>query len=228
MTCSSWMWVLGLVLAYSPMCGAAAENGISPDLSKIKDEKTWNVINADVTAVLDDGKSVVHLKPKGKALTPSDIGLAIVAGLDFAEGTLEVDLKGQGKIERSFVGLAFSVVDGKTFEAVYFRPFNFLRDDKSFRLHGVQYIAWPDSTWEKLRQEKPGVYESAVNPIPDPSEWFHARIEVTKHKVKVWVDDAKTPCLVVDRLSGREQGKLGLFVDSREGAFRDLKILPAK
>ena len=200
---------------------------IAPDLSRINDGKIWRVINADSNTAMEDGKRVVRLKPKGKANTPSDIGLALVEGLEFAEGTLEIDLKGKGKSETSFLGVAFSVVDGKTFEAVYFRPFNFLRDDKSFRVRAVQYVAWPDHTWEKLRKGKPGVYESAVKPIPDPGGWFHARIEVTKQKVSVWVDDAKEPCLVVDRLAGREKGKVGLWVDSKEGAFRNLRIVPA-
>jgi hypothetical protein len=92
----------------------------------------------------------------------------------------------------------------------------------------VQYVAWPDHTWEKLRKSKPGKFESAVKPVPDPAGWFHARVEVTKKKVRVWVDDAREPCLVVDRLADREKGKVGLFVDSNEGAFRNLKILPAK
>jgi hypothetical protein len=126
------------------------------------------------------------------------------------------------------VGVAFGAADGKTFEAVYFRPFNFLRDDKSFRVRAVRYVAWPDHTWEKLRKGKPGVFESAVQPVPDPAGWFHARVEVTKQKVRGWVDDAKEPCLAVDRLGGRERGMVGLWVDSQEGAFRNLKILPAK
>ena len=184
------------------------------------------MINADGDAAMEDGKLILRLKPLGKPNTPSDIGLALVEGVEFAEGTLEVDLKGKGMSETSFLGLAFSVVDGKTFEAVYFRPFNFLRDDKSYRVRAVQYVAWPDHTWEKLRKGKPGVYESAVKPIPDPSGWFHARIEVTKKKVSVWVDDATEPSLVVDRLSNRKSGKVGLWVDSKEGTFSNLKILP--
>ena len=195
---------------------------------QINDGKIWSVINADCDTAVEDGKRVVRLKPKGKANTPSDIGLALVEGVEFAEGTLEIDLKGKGEREASFLGVAFGVVDEKTFEAVYFRPFNFKRDDKSFRVHAVQYVAWPDHTWEKLRKGKPGMYESAVNPIPDPSGWFHARIEVTNQKVKVWVDDANDPCLVVDRLTSRERGKVGLWVDSKDGAFSDLKIRPAK
>ncbi len=223
----SWGWAGGVLLACAPHC-FAQEKVIAPDLSQINDGKVWSVINAEADTAIEDGKRVIRLKPKGTANTPSDIGLAVVEGLDLAEGMLEIDLKGKGKFQTSFLGLAFNVVDGKRFEAVYFRPFNFLRDDKSFRVRAVQYVAWPDHTWEKLRQEKPGVYESAVKPIPEPSGWFHARIEVTQNKVRVWVDDAKEPCLVVDRLAGREKGKVGLWVDSKEGEFRNLRILPAK
>jgi hypothetical protein len=220
-------WVLALVLVYVPLC-RGEEKVVAPDLTQVKNEKVWTVINADCDTAMEEGKRVVRLKPKGKANTPSDIGLALVEGLEFAEGTLEIDLKGKGKAEASFLGLAFAAVDGGTFEAVYFRPFNFMRDDESFRAHSVQYVSWPDHTWEKLRKGKPGVYESTVKPVPDPSGWFHARIEVTKQKVSVWVDDGKEPCLVVDRLAGREKGKVGLWVDSKEGAFSNLRIQPAK
>ena len=176
---------------------------------------------------MEDGKQVVRLRPKVRTNTGSSIGLALVEGLEFDEGSLEIDLKGKGKAEASFLGVAFGVVDGKTFEAIYFRPFNFMRDG-AFRARAVQYVAWPDHPWEKLRQGKPGVYESAVKPVPDPGGWFHARVVVTKQKVSVWVEDAKESCLVVDRLTSRGKGKVGLLVDSKEGAFRNLRIVPAK
>jgi hypothetical protein len=228
-----WTWdrlsTLALFAALSLAApGRADRGGFTPDLSQINDNKVWRVINGEHDTAKEAGKNVVYLKPKGHAAKGSNVGLALPEGVDFAEGTIEVDLKGKGKRETSFVGVAFDVADGKTFEAIYFRPFNFLRDDKSFRVHAVQYVSWPEHTWEKLRKETPGVFEAAVKPIPEPSGWFHARIEVTKQKVSVWVDDAKEPCLVVDRLSGREKGKIGLFVDSKESAFANLRILPSK
>jgi hypothetical protein len=218
--------VLGVVLT-SVSVGFATENVIAPDLARINDAKVWSVLNATVEAAKDGGKSVARVEPRIDPQRPSNVGLAVVEGLEFAEGTLEVDLKGRGKVERCFLGVAFNVADAKNFEAVYFRPFNFLRDPESFRTHSVQYVAWPDNTWEKLRKGKPGQYESTVKPVPDPAGWFHARVEVTKKKVRVWVDDAKEPCLTVDRLGSREKGKVGLWVDSREGLFSNLKIRPA-
>lgn len=218
--------VVGMLLAYDPPC-FAREKVIAPDLSQINDRKVWTLINADCESVMEDGKRVVRLGPKGTPTTASNIGLALVDGVEFAEGTLEIDLKGKGTEERIFLGLAFNVKDGKTFEAVYFRPFNFKKDDEPYRSRAVQYVAWPEHTWEKLRAEKPGVYEAAVKPIPDPSGWFHARIEVGRKNVKVWLDGGKEPCLVVDRLAGHGKGKVGLWVDSREGTFSNLKIVPA-
>jgi hypothetical protein len=223
----SCAWALAALLA-GTCVGADKEKLVTPDLAKIGDAKTWNVVNGFARSALEDGKRVIRLRPKGQANTPSDIGLALVEGVDFAEGTLEVDLKGLGSVQRSFLGLAFSVEDGSTFEAVYFRPFNFRREDQSFRVHGVQYVAWPEHTWEKLRTAKPGVFEAAVDPVPDPAGWFHARIEVTNKQVRVFVDDAKKPCLTVDRLASRGKGKVGLWVDSQESAFSNLTILPAK
>jgi hypothetical protein len=219
--------LLAVVLAYLPL-SAAEEKAISPDLAKVNDGKTWSVINAISKPAVEDGKSVVHLAPKGGDFPDrSNIGLALVEGVPFAEGTLEIDLKGKGKQERCFLGVAFHVADANTFEAVYFRPFNF-RADGVFRTRAVQYVCWPDHPFETLREAKPGKYESAVKPVPDPSGWFHARIEVAKRQVSVWVDDGKEPCLLVDRLTDRDTGKVGLFVDSREGALRNLTIRPAK
>ena len=44
------------------------------------------------------------------ATTGSDIGLALVEGVAFTEGVLEIDLKGKGSDEASFLGLAFGDV----------------------------------------------------------------------------------------------------------------------
>jgi len=218
--------LLGGLSTHIP-AGVASERVITPDLSRINDGTSWRLINADSDLSTQEGKSVVRLQAKGKPNTPSNVGLALVEGVEFAEGTLEIDLRGKGPVERCFLGVAFNVADGKNFEAVYFRPFNFREGNYSTPTHAVQYIAWPDHTWEKLRKGQPGQYESAVKPVPDPSGWFHARIEVTKQKVRVWVDDAKEPSLVVGRLSGHIKGsKIGLWVDSRAGSFRNLKIVP--
>jgi hypothetical protein len=196
---------------------------LAPDLGRVSDPKSWKVIDADASV---EGP-VVRLKPHGDPAVGSNIGLALLQNVTFSEGTLEIDLRGAGQQRASFLGLVFGVADAKTFEAVYFRPFRFVDDDPDARSHAVQYVAWPEYTWEKLRKDKPGVYETAIQPVPDPAGWFHARIDVTKEKVSVSIDGSARPCLMVDRL-GRREGAVGLWVDSMPGDFRNLRIQPAR
>ena len=78
------------------------------------------------------------------------------------------------------------------------------------RSHAVQYHSLPTYTWQKLRTDHPAKYEQAVNPVPDPNAWFHARVLVANAKVSLFVADAKEPCLVVDALNDRKTGLVGL------------------
>ena len=123
--------------------------------------------------------------------------------------------------------LAFHGVDGTTYDAIYFRPFNFRAEDSARRGHAVQYIAQPIYPWQKLRAEQPGKYERAIDPVADPNAWFHVRVVVASPKVSVFVDDAKEPSLVVDQLSNRKKGLVGLWVGNNSGGdFANLKIVP--
>lgn len=70
------------------------------------------------------------------------------------------------------------------------------------------------------------MFENAVQPVPDPDGWFHARVEVTRRQVRAFVNDATEPSLVVDRLTDRQSGGIGLWVDVHDGAFANLKIVP--
>ena len=119
-------------------------------------------------------------------------------------------------------------MDEKTYDAVYFRPFNFKAEDPARRLRAVQYIRDPTYTWQKLRTEHPGKNEQPVNPVPDPNGWFHARVVVANPKVSVFVNDAKEPSLVVDQLSDRKKGLVGLWLgNTSAGDFANFKIVPA-
>ncbi len=157
---------------------------------------------------------------------PGD-GVAYLRGIELGNGTIEFDVKGKDVQGQSFVGVAFHGVDGTTYEAIYFRPFNFRAEDPVRRGHAVQYISHPTYTWQKLRAERPGIFEQPVNPAPDPNAWFHVRVVVASPKVSVFVGDAKAPCLVVTQLSDRTNGLVGLWVGNNSGGdFADLKIVP--
>ncbi|MBI5276708.1 MAG: hypothetical protein HY854_09635 [Burkholderiales bacterium] len=60
---------------------------------------------------------------------------------------------------------------------------------------------------------------------PDPDGWLHAGVEVTASQVRVFVDHAKEPSLVVARLSsGGVERPFGLFIDSADGEYANLTV----
>ena len=125
----------------------------------------------------------MHLKATGDSANRI-AGLALPVGVEFATGVIELDLKGKNVPAESFLGVVFNVVDEKRFEGVYFRPFNFKAADELRRGHSVQYIAWPENTWEKLRKAKPGQFEKPVDPVPDPAQTDSWGVKVANVEIK--------------------------------------------
>jgi Domain of Unknown Function (DUF1080) len=195
---------------------------ISPDLAKLAEGKSLKVFNRSVNSLTDGARNGARLSE-----SPGD-GVAYLEGIEFADGAIELDIRGKDVQQQSFLGVAFHGVDGTTFDAIYFRPFNFKAEGPARRVRAVQYISHPTYTWNKLRTEHPGRYEQAVNPVPDPNNWFHVRILVASPKVSVFVNDAKEPSLVVNQLSDRKKGLVGLWVGNTSGGdFANLTIVPA-
>ena len=194
---------------------------IEPDVAKLGEGKGLKVFNRSVSNLNDGARKGLRLSEAPGA------GVAYLEGIEFANGLIELDIRGKDVQQQSFVGVAFHGVDGKTYDAIYFRPFNFRAEDPVRRSHAVQYISSPIYMWQKLRTEHPGKYENAVNPVPDPNDWFHVRVVVASPNVSVFVGDAKEPSLVVSQLSERRKGLTGLWVDNFGGDFANFKIVPA-
>ena len=210
-----------VALATAPR-SAAQNRAIQHDLAALAGAKGLTAFNRSVSSVTDGARKGARMSEG-----PGD-GVAYVVGAEFSNGTIECDIKGKDVQGLSFVGIAFHGVDGTTLDAIYFRPFNFRTEDQARRIRAVQYVSHPAHPWEKLRAEQPGKYEKGVNPVPDPNGWFHARVVVASPKVTVFVDDGKEPCLVVDQLSDRKRGLVGLWVGNNSGGdFANLKIVPA-
>jgi hypothetical protein len=192
----------------------AQHETIIPDLSTITDSQMWTLHNRVATY---DEAAVMDAKPGD--------GLLWINDSDFGNGKIELDIKGKDDRGRSFVGLAFHGVNDSTFEAVYFRPFNFESPERNG--HSVQYISHPEYPWHRLRSEHPEKYENPVSPVPDPDDWFHAVIHIQYPTVKVYVNQSDTPSLVIEQIGEQEKGWLGFWVGhNSEGSFRNLKIIP--
>jgi len=215
--------ILSLVLAACALATPVLSGEVTVlDLTRLAAGQEWKIENRSVQAVVKDGKNAVQLDAR-----PND-GLAWLPGFSFENGEIECDILGRSQpVQGSFVGVAFRVQDEKTFDAIYFRPFNFRVPER--RAHSVQYVSHPDWTWNRLRAERTGQFEKAIDPAPDGDQWIHARIVVRKPKVEVYVNGAATPSLVVDELSPRTGGSVGLFVGNfSPGTFANLKVTREK
>ena len=201
---------------------AGQKRTISPDLAKLAEGKGLKHFNRTVNNFNDGARKGVRLSEG------TGEGLTYLEGIELAGGTVELDIRGKDVQQQSFVGVAFHGVDGTTYDAVYFRPFNFKAEDPARRIRAVQYISHPTYTWQKLRAEHPGRYEKPVSPVPDPNDWFRMRVVVASPRVSVFVNDAAEPSLVVSQLSDRKKGLVGLWVgNSSGGDFAKLTIVPA-
>ena len=158
---------------------------------------------------------------------------AILTETDFENGVIEVDVAGArragySKAEdvsgfKGIVGLSFRV-HGDSGERFYIRPENSRLDNQLFRNRSTQYESDPDYSWQRLRQEAPGVYESYVD--VDSGAWTRLRIEVSGSTARLFVNGARQPCLVVNDLKlGDSRGKIALWARiSTEAYFSNLKV----
>lgn len=175
------------------------------------------------------GRNFNSIEVKGKKGIRIEEGqgtsLMVLNDIVFSNGTVEFDCKGRNIIGGSFLGLAFHIQNDSTYDAIYFRPFNFLNPDTIRRWRAVQYVSLPNYSWEKLRAESPGKYESKVNPVPNADKWFHCKIIVKDRQISAFVNNSFKPSLVVSKLTTTSKGKIGLWVDEgSDGSFANLEI----
>ena len=69
------------------------------------------------------------------------------------------------------------------------------------------------------------MYENPLPNPPNPDLFFKARIEISKPEVRVYVNDEIEPCLVVNELTDRTGGRVGLWMgNGSDGSFAELVI----
>ncbi len=152
-------------------------------------------------------------------------GVAWLKTINFSTGIIEFDVKGKDVMQQSFVGIAFHGINDSSFDAVYFRPFNFQSRDAARKSHSVQYICLPKYEWSYLRENFPGKYENVLTQTIEPSSWFHVKVVVEVDKISAYVNNDNTPSLVVKPLANYTTGKIGFWVgNGSDGDFSNLTI----
>ena len=219
---------LGPVLG---LASAAFAQGKAITLS-LNDAAQVQPHNVIVTAVSYRGSDALEVRLTGPYRGPDTDTFAFVPGLDFHDGTIEVDVAGTPLPSalpgaRGFVGVAFRIDAQGSFacESFYIRPTNGRAEDQVRRNHSTQYFSYPGYDFDRLRREAPGQYESYADVVP--GEWTHLRIEVSGATARFYVGGAAQPALIVrDLKRGPDaHGTVGLFVGvGADGHFRNLSV----
>ena len=206
-----------------PVSAEPSQSAAAPiDLAERLAAGKLKAVNREVTALKGSPRGI-HVNEK-----PGP-GVVWIDGSDFAEGTIEVDVRGKDVMQQSFLGVAFHGKDDNTYEAVYLRPFNFRAQDPARHQHAVQYVAVPDYDWPRLRKEFPEEFENPVDPSIAPTDWVPLRIVVKGPTVQIYVGKVTAPTLEVRKLGKLERGMVGLWTgNNSDGDFANLRITNPK
>src|SRR5260370_41707582 len=145
-----------IVLSVVARPADAQQKIITPDLKAIADGKGAKIPANVSLKWVDDakGKPALKIQPTQKVSSEKDEWVIVLTGIEFTDGVIEFDALGQsGPPQSNFLRVAFRVVDEKTHDAVYFRPFTFRADDAERKANAVQYISPPNYPWFVLPQD---------------------------------------------------------------------------
>lgn len=188
-------------------------------------------LNGENVLKIERDLKVLPFDVKNLASTVDEPTYAKLTDLDFENGTIEVKMLSRIQdpspfaAAQGFIGVAFRINENDSaYESIYLRPKVGRSDKQLFRNKTVQYYAYPDYKFDRLRKEADGMYETTA-PV-DLNEWITMRIEVIGQKVYMFINDAKYSSFVVEKMKGKTtHGSIALWVDiGTIGFFKDLKV----
>ena len=226
-------------LMFASLAFTAVVSGQGPSSGTIVlDQNTaLRPINGRVLWVEHRGRQALKLAPlEGQESATDQEISALIVGSEFGDGVIEVDVSGarrQGYATddasafKGFIGVSFRV-RGDSAERFYVRPENARHESEVFRNRSTQYESSPDHTWQRLRQESPGKYESHAD--MEAGGWTHLRIEVEGTTARLYVNGAADPALTVSDLRhGRSRGAIALWTRiSSDAYFANLRVEPKR
>lgn len=221
--------LLAVTVFDAPACRGAGPS--TPTLvRKLDTTDGLEFINTTAQIIEYRGRRALRLTPTQSKIIGTASMFALVSDSNFQDGKIEVDVAGvpipsMDPEARGFVGVVFrSQAHAEKAENIYIRPTNGRSGDQLRRNHSVQYESIPEFPWHRLRAEHPGVYESYSD--LDAGAWTHMKIEVDGTHMKLYVNDAAQPCLIVSDLKlGTSRGQVGLWAFvATEAYFSNLAI----
>ena len=200
--------------------------------SVIFQDQTFVPVGVDAGLSMSDGQAVLRVIKPQDNMEPDVPTYARLAGTDFHDGTIEVDVRARlshwADIDcRGFIGIVFRASDADDrFESFYVRP----RNGRSCtqpqrRIHTMQYFSYPGYTFAYFRER--GIADFEAKADIEMDEWVHIKAEVRGAEGRFYVDDMSEPALVVPQMfAGADaRGGVGLYVDNgTDGLFRNLRV----
>lgn len=200
--------------------------------SVIFQNQTYVPVGVSVGLTELDGEQLIRVVKPEENTEPDVATYARLAGSDFHNGIIEVDIRARlmhwADVDcRGFIGIVFRATENDDrFEGFYVRPRNGRScTEPQRRIHTMQYFSYPGYTFAYFRERGIGDYEAKADIEMD--EWIHLKAEVAGAGAKFYVDDMDTPALVVNEMFGGSglRGGVGLYVDNgTEGNFKNLLV----
>lgn len=179
-----------------------------------------------------DGEPALRVVKPEDNMVPDVPTYARLAGSDFHDGAIEVDVRARlspwADVDcRGFIGIVFRVSEGDDrFEGFYVRPRNGRScTEPQRRIHTMQYFSYPGYTFAYFRER--GIADFEAKADIEMDEWVRIKAEVAGAEGRFFVDDMDTPALVVPHMFGgpEARGGVGLYVDNgTDGLFRNLTV----
>jgi len=93
------------------------------------------------------------------------------------------------------------------------------------RNHSVQYAAYPDHLFDRLRRETPEKYETYADIAT--GRWIRMKLVISGTRAILYLDNKPTPSFIVQdlKLGAKQRGGVGIWLESGTIAhFRNVKI----
>lgn len=172
--------------------------------------KEFSVTHVKASVVQLDGEQVLRVVRDMDSF-PFEKGVdeptfAKLTDLNLENGSVEVKvlsrlLPNAPAFARGFMGLAYRInADNSAYESIYIRPTNGRAEDKIRRNHSVQYYAYPEYKFDRLRKEFPEQFETYADMGLD--EWITMRIEFDGKSAKLFLNGQEQPAFLVKEMLG--------------------------
>lgn len=143
-------------------------------------------------------------------------GIALMKGVEFADGTIEFDVAIHG--QSGFAGVVFRAESENDYELIY------LRTHRSRQWDALQYT--PMFAGQEAWQLYAGPGYNAVAELP-ANRWVRVKVVVSGFEAQVFVDNAPKPQLVVRDLKRVwTRGRVGLWGRSGAANFSNFSVTP--